>query len=68
MVQVLEVELAMNLRKDWSFTITEKAPTMASPQLKVPLAFSYALNVKAIVGDFNQEEILVMAFSVIVEH
>ena len=33
---------------------------MASPKLKVPLAFSYALNVKAIVGDFNQEEILVI--------
>ena len=38
--------------------------TRGSPQLKVPLAFSYALNVNAIVGTFNQKEILVRAFSV----
>ena len=45
-------------------TITERAPTRALSQLKVPAS---VLNVKALVGIFIQEKALVGAFSVIVK-
>ena len=41
------VELQMNLREDWSFTITENAPTRAFSWLKVP---SSAFTFKTLLG------------------
>ena len=57
-----EVELEMNPREVWSFTITDKVPNRAFSWLKVPkyhglmlvLRFVSKMNVKVLVGIFNQ--------------
>ena len=50
-------------------TITEKAPTRlgSSTLLRVMISRHIVLNVKALVGTFNQEKALVGAFSMIVQ-